>query len=58
MDIVLEIDGVRYKHVQSEKVTHCKGCELFKLCIKEPFVFDVVCFSIDKKKGPGKFIKA
>lgn len=58
MDIVLEIDGVRYKHAALLEVKpYCTDCVLSDQCCDVSWIKGA-CYHLDEKEGIGKFIKA
>lgn len=57
MNIVLEIDGVRYKHKKLSNKVPCKSCALKKICGSHYWMPDM-CSDLDFQiGGMGYFIK-
>lgn len=57
MDIILEINGERYKHVPMEDKPYCTVCPLANLCDDISWIKGA-CYHLDAEEGIGKFIKA
>ena len=57
MDIIIEINEERYKHVPLEDKPYCTCCPLANLCDDISWIKGA-CYHLDGKEGIGKFIKA
>ena len=56
MNIILEINGIRYKHVPLEDKPYCTTCLLANLCDDMRWIKGE-CYHLDGEEGVGKFIK-
>ena len=56
MNIILEINGIRYKHVPLEDKPYCTTCLLANLCDDMRWIKGA-CYHLDGEEGVGKFIK-
>lgn len=54
MDIVIEINGERYKHVPLKDNPYCTSCELAVYC-KDVSWIKSACYYQDEIEGIGKF---